>query len=343
MKLFLRINVSAIGIAVSLLAGLSLAEANEPREWTNTDGVTITAKMLGVDDQGKVLMLFKGEETPVPLDTLSEADQEYVAQWQVKQKELEKQRAAQATMFAGKQLKLGGEKNMFEFDYEPEVLQAVKDKYKSEDTGYRIAITVPEDFDSRKPQKVFFLANAQNSKAQSRMGNVLAIHNFNKTTAAEGWVCIAYDSNLGNDVNHTVAWSAAMHKLVSEWPDFNNWIFACGGNSGGAKGAMIHTAYHVSRERKVVGLFLSSCNQATNMTYARDRYDVNKSDLRDTRCYASANKTTNKVTPANMSDVLSTIKGEGVRTVRDEWHEGAPGIYQEHFAEALRWFTQENP
>jgi hypothetical protein len=315
----------------------------EARVWTNKEGQTVTAKIVGVNEGGKVVILFKGKEVALALDTLSEADNEYVAQWKTKREELEKKRAGQATMFAGKQLKMGGQINNFAFDYSPEALATVKNKFKSEDTGYRIAITVPEGFDSRKPQKVFILANARNSKAQSRMGNVKAIHNFNKTTAAEGWVCIAYDSSLGNDVPHIIAWNEAMKKFSEEWPDFNSWIFACGGNSGGAKGAMLHTAYHLACERKVRGLFLSSCNQATNLPIAREHHKVRKSALRDTRCFISSNSKTTKVTPADLDRVEDTIKSAGLRTIKAEWHQGAPGIFQDHFAEALRWFAQEKP
>ncbi len=313
-----------------------------PRIWTNTSGKVIKATLLDVTADGKVKLKFNGKETSVALDTLSEADNDYVKRWEEKKEERDEKEVAQATMFAGKQLEIGGKINNFTFEYDPELLEKKKKVSSAQDTGYRIAMSFPKGFDSRKPQKVFVIANAMNSEMQSRMGNVLAIGNFTQACTSQGWVCLAYDSSLGNDVDHNFAWYSAISKISKEWPEFQNWTFACGGNSGGAKGAMLHTGFHVGCGRKVVGLFLSSCNQATNMAYANKHYKVKKKNLRKIKCLASALSTTDKVSPQSMAEVKSDLKSEGISIFKEAWQKEKEGIHQEHLEQALKWFAEED-
>lgn len=330
----------ALLLCATLLAGA--AQADEPRTWTDVDGRTIEAQMLGVGD-GKVRVMLRGRETEIPLERLSADDVRFVEEWEQEWALLEEQRAAQATMFAGRQLEMGGKSNQFQFDYDPDVRERLVREFQAEDTGYRIAIAVPEGFDSREHQKVFILANAQNSQQQSRMGNVAAIGNFAATAVAEGWVCLAYDSNLGNDVRHIAAWNQAMRKLSEEWPEFNNWTFACGGNSGGAKGAMLHATYHIKQGRQVRGLFLTGCNGAENLVASRAHHGLSRNDLRDTWCFISNRSNDSKVSPQHFAAVVSTLRAEGIRTIRDEWQEVDGGIHQPHLAAALRWFAENEP
>ena len=330
-------------LVLCAIGGLGAEQEGAERTWTDVDGRTMQAEILAVED-GKVRVMIRGRESAVPLERLSPADVEFAEQWQEQRKEQEELRKAQATMFDGRQLETGGKRNLFEFEYDEEYRASLVDRFDAQDTGYRIAIGVPEGFDSTQPQKVFILANARNSQGQSRLGNVNAFNNFGNTVVGEGWVCLAYDTNLGNDVKHFGGWVAAMKKLNSEWPDFNTWMFACGGNSGGAKGAMLHTGFHIGSERNVRGLFLAGCNGAENMTWARSAWDVSKADLRDTWCFFSAKANDSKVTQQHFANVVSTLRGEGIRTIRDVWHEEeGSGMSQEHLAQALRWFAQDEP
>tara|TARA_R110002096_G_scaffold377231_3_gene571096 strand:- start:338 stop:1201 length:864 start_codon:yes stop_codon:yes gene_type:complete len=66
-------------IALSL-PSLALAESSL-RSWTNAEGKTITAELLELNDGVATLRLESGRRYEVSLATLSEADNEYAAEW----------------------------------------------------------------------------------------------------------------------------------------------------------------------------------------------------------------------------------------------------------------------
>lgn len=67
---------------VALAVFLSICGAEEAvREWTNTEGNTIAASLVEVSEQKATLRLENGRRYEVPLDSLSEADREYCAEW----------------------------------------------------------------------------------------------------------------------------------------------------------------------------------------------------------------------------------------------------------------------
>lgn len=51
------------------------------RDWTNSEGKTITASLVGVEDGRATLRLENGRTYEVPLDTLSDADRTYAGEW----------------------------------------------------------------------------------------------------------------------------------------------------------------------------------------------------------------------------------------------------------------------
>ena len=70
------------------VCGFSVVQAEEVvRDWTDNKGRKISAKMVGVQGDDKVLVFFKGRERAMPLAILSDADKEYVAAWKKKQEE----------------------------------------------------------------------------------------------------------------------------------------------------------------------------------------------------------------------------------------------------------------
>lgn len=62
------------------LLGTSIAQA-DPRSFTNTEGQTIEAELVGVEDGAAVLKLGNGKTAKVALTTLSEGDQAFVKSW----------------------------------------------------------------------------------------------------------------------------------------------------------------------------------------------------------------------------------------------------------------------
>jgi len=73
-RLFLRSALVAIFFAATLSA-----EA-ESRSWTNDAGKTIQAELVDVEGDKAVLNM-NGNNFPVPINTLSEADQEFIKNW----------------------------------------------------------------------------------------------------------------------------------------------------------------------------------------------------------------------------------------------------------------------
>jgi hypothetical protein len=67
-------------IAVCGLLGAWMVRA-EPRVFTNTDGKTVEAELVSVEDEVAVLKLSSGGTAKVPLTTLSANDQTFVAEW----------------------------------------------------------------------------------------------------------------------------------------------------------------------------------------------------------------------------------------------------------------------
>ncbi|MEM7603585.1 MAG: SHD1 domain-containing protein [Verrucomicrobiota bacterium] len=70
---------------LSILIGLSLSSIavaeSSLRTWTNSEGRTITASLLELNDGVATLRMDNGRRYEVSLDTLSEADNEYAEEW----------------------------------------------------------------------------------------------------------------------------------------------------------------------------------------------------------------------------------------------------------------------
>ncbi len=67
---------------VAIVVILSPCQAEEAvREWTNTEGKTITATLMEVDETKVTLRLENGRRYEVPLDSLSESDREFCSEW----------------------------------------------------------------------------------------------------------------------------------------------------------------------------------------------------------------------------------------------------------------------
>jgi hypothetical protein len=331
----------------ALLSGGAMAQSE--RTWTDVDGRTMQATIVSVGED-RVRVLFKGRETSIPLERLSAADREYVEKWEEENgdeapagetKPAGGQTTSGAT-FDGKALTPGGRAQVFEFEYTAEFKEELKKKYKgkAEDTGYRISIAVPEGFDPTKPQKVLIPLAGQNNEGQTKAGNIAAMGAFAGKALAEGWVCIAYDSNLGSATVHTGAYHGAIDKILLQWPQAKTWSFAVAGSSGGGKAALGHAPLLASRDLPVRGIYLAGVNSATNLTERRDAHRVAKGAFRETRCFISTGKKDGLVSKAHVESVVATLRAEGVRDIREEWFEGGHEVFGEHIPEGLRWIAE---
>lgn len=330
----------------ALLFVFALSSSLFARTWTDKDGRSMEADIVKADET-EVTVNKAGKEFKLPLAKLSDGDQEFVKEWLEEQKEKEEEEeekeeekkedvpvaaAAGKASFDGKPLELGGKTNLFEYEYTPEQLALVK-KEKGKDTGYKIAFALPANFDPTKPQKVFIVNTAENNEQQSKAGNVGMMSFFGKQCAANGWICMAYDSNLGR-VRHDVDLQAAMAKINAQWPGFKGWDFATGGFSGGAKACMFPMAYLLKNEYKVLGGFLAGCNEDLTGTVQK-LYRVPKSAFKDVKIFLG-----NPTYKADYAEPVKTsMKRNGISNVRDELHNGKNSLEYTQFAEGLKWIA----
>jgi hypothetical protein len=325
-------------ILASLLS-LSLSPPLPARTWTDKDGRSMEAEIVGADGL-QVTVNKGGKEFKMPLDRLSDKDREYVKEWLEEQEDKADDKeeeapggaAAGQLTFDGKPLVAGGKTNLFQYDYSPEQLENTK-KLKGKDTGYKIALALPADFNPAKPQKVFVVSTAVNDAKQGLAGNVGMMGFFGKQCAANGWVCLAYDTNLGRQ-DHDGDLMAALEKINAQWPQFKTWDFAVGGFSGGAKACFFPCAYLLKHDYKVVGAFLAGCNEDRSGA-GQATYRVPKSAYKNVKVFLG-----NPTYKADYAPpVAASLKKNGMSKIRAEVHQGKNSLDYGQFAVALKWFA----
>ena len=316
----------------------------EARIWTSKDGRTMDADLVSATET-EVVVNMRGKDYTVLLVNLSEDDQSFVKKW-LEEKAAEENdsddepapvaKPGEVT-FDGKPLITGGKVNKYDFDYSPERLETVKKKLKSDDTGFKIAIAVPAGFDPTKPQKVFIPNTAVNNAKQGLSGNFGVVGFFAKTCVQNGWVCLAFDTNLGRK-NHDADLYAAMEKLSKVWPESRNWEYAVGGFSGGAKACFWPCAYLLKNDYKVIGAFLAGCNQDMSEP-GRKSFNVSKSAYKDIKVFLSNGKWDEVAQAKYQETVSDSLKKNGMRTIRMEMHDGKHNLEYGQLDMALKWFV----
>jgi len=311
----------------------------EARTWTDVQGRTIEGNIVDASEK-EVTVDRAGKEVVIPLSRLSEEDQEFVREW-LEDKGDAKPVAVAASgplMFDGKPLKAGGVMNLFTYDYSEEHLVRVEKKHKAKDTGYKMAIAVPEGFDPSKPQRIFVVSAPVNNDQQRTSGNIGAFGSYAASCVANGWICFAYDTNIGRS-NHNSDLLLSFDKLKQVWPDIVHWQFAVGGFSGGAKGCFDPCAFYLDQKLNVTGAFLGGCNEDRSGN-AKDRYNTTSSAFRSLKVFTSTGTKDNLVSKSQAEAVSASLKKNGMRNQRNEFFEGGHQIHQPHFDAALKWFAE---
>jgi len=330
-------------ITVIVLCFLEMIGIASARTWTNTSGKSVEAEIVTADTHA-VTLLAKGKEFKIKLKTLSAADQLFCEEWIAKKKT---EKPAETItkpnngnpMFDGKELVTGGKVNVFNYPYHPDSNNKIKKFLKAGETGFRIGISVPKGFDPSKPQKVFVANTAQNNAKQTLEGNTKMAGFFSKQCAQEGWVCFAFDSNLGRP-KHNSDLIHAVNKMNEIWPEFKNWKFVVGGFSGGGKAAFWPAAYLLKEEYKVTGLFLANTNEDFS-ELARKKYKVKKSAYKQVNVFWGTGRWDELVTAEKGKLMKKSLERNGMKEVRVEFHEGKHSLYHPQFIEALKWFSEK--
>lgn len=330
-----------------LISLLALHGNVSARKWTDTLGRTIEADIVRVDAEA-VTVLTGGREVRIPLAKLSEEDQKFCEEWLERSGKAEAEEAGDEPeppqagaakgeiQFDGKPLSTGGKVNVFSYDYSPEALDAAKKSLKDGETGFRIGIAVPAGFDPTKPQRVFIANTAQNNAQQTAQGNTAMAGFFAKQCVEQGWVCFAYDSNLGRPT-HNQDLISAVAKMNEVWPQFSQWKFVCGGFSGGGKAAFWPAAYLLREKYQVTGLFLANTNEDFSGVTAKE-YRIKKSDYANVSVFWGSGKWDEVATKQTGEMMKKSLEGNGMKEVRVEFHDGKHSLHHPQFIEALKWF-----
>lgn len=344
-----------------------LLHQSQARTWTDSKGRTIEADMVSADSSSVMVMMATGRQFKLPLAGLSQQDKDYVKEWlEAKSAEREengddfepinkdkddsdrgnsggghqakpKPKAGEMT-FDGQPMKTGGFVNKYEYTYNEEDLKTVK-KWKSDDTGYKIAIAVPSDFDPAGPMKVFIPSTAVNNEAQGRSGNFGVVGFYAKKCVENGWVCIAEDTNLGRK-NHNLDFVRMMDKLNAQWPGFRKAEFAVGGFSGGGKACWWDAAYLIREDYKVIGAMLSGVNADLSMDARSDR-KAPKGPYKDIKVHLSNGKWDDLADGSKQDYMEKSLRKNGMRKIKKTFHDGKHNLEVNQIPIALEFFTSD--
>lgn len=349
---------SSCGMKKLMIAGLGLLCLQgivSARTWTDNLGRKIEAEIVRADADS-VTVLTGGREVKIPRSKLSEEDQQYCDEWLKNPggadddeadadddggdaKPSQPKAGSGQAEFDGKPLVTGGKVNVFSYEYGPEALKEAGKNLKDGETGFRIGIAVPADFDPKKPQRVFVANTAQNNAQQTAQGNTAMAGFFAKQCVQEGWVCFAFDSNLGRPM-HDQDLVSALAKMNEVWPQFSQWKFVSGGFSGGGKAAFWPAAYLLKNGYQVTGLFLANTNQDFSGD-ARKHYKLKKGDYGNVSVFWGTGRWDEVATKATGDMMRKSLEGNGMKQVRVEFHEGKHSLYHPQFIDALKWFKEQ--
>lgn len=341
-------------IACLLLLGSPLLPA---RTWTDVKGRALEADLVRVEADA-VIVNRNGTEISIKLGTLSQADQAHVEQWRKDHSTGEPAAAPAAPgtiTLDGKPIETGGKMNLIEKPYSPETLKDLAKHYgesggtgdsfpdskKSADgleTGLKLAVAVPKDFDPTKPMNVFIVITAVNNEAERAAGNIPKFRMYGKSCVENGWICLAIDSNNGVPMSFA-AYDEAFALIEKSWSGFSGSRFATGGFSGGSKGCWGSVAWLVKTKRNAVGVFMGGCNEDFSERF-RQQLSAPSSGYRKIRAFMSTGKTDAIANIAQAESVKKSLKANDVKNVRFEIHDGGHSLFAEHFVEALKWWAE---
>lgn len=322
------------------------------RTWTDVRGRTVEAELLRVEAGNPVVSL-KGKEVTLPAAKLSAADQEFVQEWLKTKEEEAKEQAEQAAEKAAESAKLAaagifsidgtkleksGKMTVIERPYSAKSLEDLAKRKLENETGFKIGLVLPPGFDPSKPQRVYVVSTAVNNPAEGARGNVGKVGMYSKTCAAQGWICVAFDSNTGFPET-SCAIEEGMALLTKEWPVLKDSEYAFGGFSGGVGACFYSAGFLLAHDYRVIGAFLAGKN-ADYSENERKKWDLSKKDFDGIRVLVSSGKLDKNAPPEGAESLAESLKSNGYGEIRLRTHEGGHKFHEPHFAEALTWFAE---
>ncbi len=317
-----------IGMFVLLVMSFSV----QGRTWTDLKGRTIEADLIRVEGES-VILRRNGVEMSVKIQSLSETDQEFI-----KNGEETTNQSPPGLTLAGKPLEKGGKMNLVEKPFSPDTIKALSRIRGNRQDTLKLAVSVPDDFDPAKPQKIFVVVTAVNNEEEKARGNIGKFGMYGNICTKLGWVCIAIDSNIG-DPDGDYAMEEAFRLLTEEWPGIESSVFVTGGFSGGAKGCWNQACWLMKQKYNVTGVFMAGCNEDYSERCRQEKRS-STSRFRKVRVFLSMGKADNIATIKQSENVLSSLKSNGIRKQRSAVHPGGHSLHEPHFEQALKWFAE---
>ncbi len=312
------------------------------RTWKDTQGRSVEGEIVRVD-AGSPVVQINGKELKLPLEKLSAEDQEFVAGWVASQgaRPVAGQAAGGAVAgglsLDGTPVSKDGKTALIERPYSEERRNSVRKDQIGVETGLKMGIVLPPDFDPSKPQHVFVVSTAQNNPAEIAAGNVAKLKLYAQLCSEKGWVCVAFDSNTGTPTTDG-AIEAGLELLEKEWPVFKTSEYAVGGFSGGAKACAFNAGRLIKSNYKVVGAFLGGCNEDF-FEDDRKRFSAPRGGYKSMKALISSGELDKIATPEKSKAVAKSLKEHGIGEVHLASHPGGHVLVGAHFSMALDWWA----
>jgi predicted esterase len=204
-----------------------------------------------------------------------------------------------------------------------------------------VGLALPPGFDPSRPTPIVF-TSVTGDPYQS---NIKEMEVYRETALARGWVVLTGQPHPWTDrsrdtvVGRSAAAEAALRALAEIVPQSKTWPIAFAGFSGGSKMSQLLAGYFISRNRQVIGLYLSGCNEASILPLFRS-FPEGREALKEIGYYLSSGQLDQISTPWQMDDVKTQLRRKGARHVKLKKFDGPHANYLPHLDEALAWFEE---
>lgn len=333
-------------LALAGALGLCLSSSQaEMRTWTSADGRQVTALAQGLI-QGKVRLIINNQRFEVPLESLSEADQQWA------QAEL-----SEIPADLGQPLVLGDvtiqpgeggtlvrplsakEHSIMTEGRENWMKMVWFDEPPAADSSLAAWIGLPTNFDPSKETPIFVVHAAANPGGNQ--GN--AVSYYYPALKDHGWLVIATELDPPGTISshysvNIVTLEAFLADLAQAIPASVDWPLVFGGHSGGAKCVEAVVCDAAQKERPIMGLFLGGCNEARQKDGIK-LFRPDKANLRDIPVYISRGESDNIATAAHVEYILPMLE-EDFGEVRSETFPGGHVLNDADLIQGTNWLRE---
>lgn len=313
------------------------------RTWTNQKGDQTTGRFLALEG-GTVKLLVKAKPFNVPLDQLSEADQQWIAEATrppAAENETPHLNLPNAADLAA------GMRYDFEADVPAEIEKWAMDEARESDyetdinmKRVHVGWAVPAGFDPAKENRILVISITATSTMPS---NVNYMRAYLRAATDAGWCVLGADMPPfvapGMPTHRMALAEAALRTLELKWPNVAKWPIATAGFSGGGKYSGWLAGYFASKGRTVCGMMMTGTNEDM-ATKSLEKFSPDRKSFLATKIFMSTGDMDNTASPDRVKGIIDQMKKTGFKNVRLEVFTGPHKFHVEHVAPALAWFSE---